>query len=171
MEYVLIRSRRRSVGIRVAADGSVVVRAPLYLSRNCIDDLVEKHGSWIEKQRERCRIHAELYPEPTAVEREALIRRAKTVIPPLVEKYAIHMGVQPTGLSITSARTRFGSCSGKNRLSFSWRLMRYPLETIEAVVVHELCHIVHKNHQKDFYILLRSVLPDYDKRTEILKIK
>jgi len=167
-DYTLIRSPRKTVAIRVLEDESVVVRAPQYLSRSCIDAVVAKHGRWIEKQRERHRNHAERFPEPTAVEREELIRRAKSVIPPMVERYAALMGVKPAGLSITSARTRFGSCSGKNRLSFSWRLMRYPIATIEAVVVHELCHIVHKNHQKEFYILLRSILPDYDERTGIL---
>jgi len=168
-EYTLIRAKRKSIGIRVTVDGSVVVRAPLFLSKSAIDSVVKKHSDWIKKQRERLRSRAELFPEPTESERAAYIEQAKRVIPPLVEKYAASMGVMPTGITITSARTRFGSCSGKNRLSFSWRLMRYPMETVEAIVVHELCHIVHKNHQKEFYILLRSVLPDYDARTEILK--
>ena len=118
----------------------------------------------------RLQERAERFPEPDEAERTELIQRARREIPPLVEKYAAMMGVCPAGITITSARTRFGSCSGKNRLSFSWRLLRYPAETVEAVVVHELCHIRHKNHQKEFYILLRSVLPDYDERTEILKM-
>ena len=169
VEYTLVRSRRKSVGIRVAEDGSVVVRAPLHLSRKTIDSVVERHSDWIAVQKERQRSRAERFPEPSEEERAQLIRLARERIPPLVEKYAAIMGVRPVAITITSARTRFGSCSGKNRLSFSWRLMRYPSETVEAVVVHELCHIIHKNHQKEFYILLRSILPDYDERTEILK--
>ena len=150
-------------------DGSVIVRAPLKLERKSIDSIVEKHGTWIARQRERLREHAALHPKPDEAERAELLRRAREVIPPLVKKYADIMGLGPKGITITSARTRFGSCSGQNRLSFSWRLMQYPPETVEAVVVHELCHIVHKNHQKEFYALLRSVLPDYDERTEPLK--
>lgn len=168
-EYRLIRSKRKSVAIRVEADGSITVRAPLRLSRNSIDSILERHSGWIAEQKERQRRRAELYPEPTEDERREYIRRAKEEIPPLVEKYAVRMGVQPAAITITSARSRFGSCSSVNRLSFSWRLMQYPPETVEAVVVHELCHIVHKNHQKEFYALLRSVLPDYDERTEPLK--
>ena len=168
-DYTLIRSRRKTVGIRVAADGCVTVRAPLHLAKKTVDAIVAEHGEWISRQKERMQKRAERFPEPTEAERAEYIRRARCEIPPLVEKYAAILGVSPTGLRITSARTRFGSCSGKNSLSFSWRLMRYPTETVEAVVVHELCHIRHKNHQKEFYILLRSVLPDYDERTEILK--
>lgn len=169
MEYTLIRSKRKTVALRVAADGTLTVRAPLKLSEETVASIVEKHNDWILRQRARLLEHAERYPEPTEEEREELIRRAHREIPPLVEKYAAILGVCPAGITITSARTRFGSCSGKNRLSFSWRLLRYPPETVEAVVVHELCHIRHKNHQKGFYVLLRSVLPDYDQRTEILK--
>jgi len=169
LEYTLIRSKRKSIGIRVDADGRVTVRAPLHLSRSSIDAAVEKNSSWISRQSERLRERAERFPEPTESERLEYIHRAKELIPPLVEKYASIMGVHPAAITVTSARTRYGSCSASNRLSFSWRLMRYPMETVEAVVVHELCHIIHKNHQKEFYILLRSILPDYDGRTEILK--
>ena len=170
MEYTLIRSRRKSIGIRVENDGSVKVRAPLFLSRSSIEAVVEKNSKWISAQKERLRKRAERFPEPNESERAEYIRRAKEIIPPLVEKYTNIMGVQPAAITITSARTRYGSCSAANRLSFSWRLMRYPMETVEAVVVHELCHIIHKNHQKEFHVLLRSILPDYDERTEILKM-
>lgn len=168
-DYTLIRSKRKSIGIRVEADGSVQVRAPLYLSRKSIDAVVEKNSAWIEAQKKRLRERTERFSEPTESERLEYIRRARELIPPLVEEYAERMGIHPAAVTITSARTRYGSCSATNRLSFSWRLMRYPLKTVEAVVVHELCHIVHKNHQKEFYTLLRSILPDYDERTEILK--
>lgn len=165
----MIRSQRKTVALRVAADGTLTVRAPRSLSRATVDSVVERHAEWIERQRERLRERTERFPEPTEAQRLELIRRAHEEIPPLVNKYAALMGVRPAAITITSARTRFGSCSGKDRLSFSWRLMRYPAETVEAIVVHELCHIRHKNHQKEFYILLRSILPDYNERTEILK--
>ncbi len=87
----------------------------------------------------------------------------------MVRHWAQEMGVTPTGLKITSARTRFGSCSGKNSLCFSLYLMEYPPEAIEAVVVHELAHIRHKNHGSDFYTLVRQYLPDYDARIKLLK--
>ena len=74
------------------------------------------------------------------------------------------------GIRITAARTRWGSCSGKNSLCFSLFLMRYPMEAIDAVVVHELAHIRHKNHGPDFYRLVEGTLPDYRQRIGLLKL-
>ena len=79
------------------------------------------------------------------------------------------MGVQPTGVRITSARTRFGSCSGKDSLCFSWRLMQYPEDAVDYVVVHELAHIVHKNHGPYFWALVGQYMPDYKRRRALLR--
>lgn len=57
----------------------------------------------------------------------------------------------------------------KNGLCFSWRLMQYPPEAVDYVVVHELAHIVHKNHGNAFYALIGSVLPDYPARRALLR--
>ena len=102
-------------------------------------------------------------------EQEALRRQAKTLLPQRVAYWAGVMGVRPTGIKITSARTRFGSCSGKNSLCFSLYLMAYPSEAIEYVVVHELAHIRHKNHSPAFYAEVERYLPDWRQRQTLLK--
>ena len=79
------------------------------------------------------------------------------------------MGLHPTGLRITSARTRFGSCSAKNSICFSWRLMQYPDAAVDYVVVHELAHIREKNHGRAFYALVEQFLPDWRERRALLK--
>ena len=98
-----------------------------------------------------------------------ILRRAREELPPKVAYYAQRMGLQPTGMTITSARTRFGSCSPKNRLCFSWRLMDYPEAAIDYVVVHELAHIVHKNHGPQFWALVERYMPDYRARRALLR--
>ena len=79
------------------------------------------------------------------------------------------MGVKPTSVKITSAEKRFGSCSGKNGLCFSWRLMAYPTKAIEYVVVHEFCHFAHPDHSPAFWAAVAQVLPDYKQRQHLLK--
>ena len=79
------------------------------------------------------------------------------------------VGVQPAGITITAARTRFGSCSGKNRLSFSLYLMAYPPDAIEYVVVHELAHIRHHDHSPAFYREVETYLPDWKRRRDLLR--
>ena len=102
-------------------------------------------------------------------QRRALIEKAKTVLPPKIDHYAALMGVHPTRVTITSARTRFGSCSGRNAISFSWRLMQYPEEAIDYVVVHELAHIRHHDHSAAFYRFIASVMPDHEARRALLR--
>jgi predicted metal-dependent hydrolase len=67
------------------------------------------------------------------------------------------------GIKITDAAKRWGSCGQKNSLNFSWRLVAAPIEVIDYVVVHELCHTQEKNHSKGFWIKLATILPHYRK--------
>ena len=91
---------------------------------------------------------------------------AKTVFIEKVKLYSKRMGVSPSGIKITSAKTRWGSCSGKNSINFSWRLIMADEDIIDYVVVHELAHIKHKNHSPRFWDEVAVYMPDYkDKRT------
>ena len=74
-------------------------------------------------------------------------------------------------ITITSAKTRFGSCSSKGNISFSYRLMLYPRELVDYVIVHELAHLSEMNHSDRFYKIIESVLPDYRERVKRLKLK
>ena len=168
-EYILIRSSRKTLSLEITRELTVLVRAPNRCSKGEIDRFVERHKEWIAIRLERQRQRLAAHPEPTEEERLALIDRAKKELPQRVAHYAAIMGVEPTGISITGAKKRFGSCSGKNRLCFTWRLMAYPDEAIDSVVVHELAHIVHKNHGPKFYALVESVMPDYHRRAKLLK--
>ncbi|HNS17820.1 MAG TPA: SprT family zinc-dependent metalloprotease [Bacteroidales bacterium] len=86
-----------------------------------------------------------------------------------VRHYAETYGFRHTGITVTGARTRWGSCSPANRLCFSWRLILTPETVIDYVVVHELCHTVEKNHSQRFWNKVASILPDYKERKRILK--
>ena len=169
MDYTLIRSRRRTLALEVTRETQVVVRAPLRCPQRQIDAFVESRRAWLEaalmRQKERLAAH----PPLTEAEVEALRQKAKAYIPPRVTYWAQRMGLAPAAVKITSARTRFGSCSGKNSLCFSLYLMQYPGEAIDAVVVHELCHMRHRDHSGAFYREVERWLPDYRKRVKLLK--
>ena len=167
--YTLVRSSRRTLSLEVTRELTVLVRAPMRCPKGEIDRFVERCEGWIAEHMEQQRRRLEAHPEPAEEERLALIERAKRELPGRVARYAAIMGVEPSGITITGARKRFGSCSGKNRLCFTWRLMTYPDEAIDSVVVHELAHIVHKNHGREFYALVESVMPDYRRRAQLLK--
>jgi len=169
MDYQLIRSDRRSLALQISREGGLIVRAPRYVPDAAVRRFVGQHERWIETNLARARERLALRPEPDAAERERLRALAKAVLPEKVSRWAARMGVRPTRLTITSAATRFGSCSGKNAISFSWRLMRYPDEAVEYVVVHELAHILHHDHSPAFYACVERYLPDYRERKKLLR--
>ena len=169
MEYRLIRRKRKTLAIEITRQAELVVRAPLRMPREMIDRFVAEKHEWIAQHMARMQQRLDVHPEPSAETETLLRRQAKELLPPLVEHYAALMEVQPAGITITGARTRFGSCSPKNRLSFSFRLMEYPREAIEYVVVHELAHIRHKNHGVQFYQEIQRVMPDWRSRRMLLK--
>lgn len=170
MEYRIIRSNRKTVALEITPVLQVLVRAPRYMREKDIETFVKMHQQWIDTHLEKQRKRLEnRHPEPTPAEEAMLKKCAAEILPQKVAHYAALMGVSPTSVRITSAKKRFGSCSGKDALCFSWRLMQYPEAAIDYVVVHELAHIRHHNHSADFYRFVRTVMPDYQTRAALLK--
>ena len=86
-----------------------------------------------------------------------------------IRKYGAELGVYPTRIRIGNQRTLWGSCSGRGVVSLNWRLVAVPKPVFEYVVVHELCHLLERNHGRRFWNLVESLLPDYRERRAWLK--
>ena len=165
-EYRLIRSNRRTLAVEVRPNGEVWVRAPRFLPRAAIDRAVTEREEWIAAHLAKL---PPPRPEPDAAQLAAWRAQAAQDIPPRVAHYAAIMGLTPAAVKINAARTRWGSCSAKGNLNFSCRLMGCPPAAIDYVVVHELAHLRHHNHGREFYALVASVLPDYKARAALLR--
>ncbi len=162
-------SKRKTLSLEITRDAEVLVRAPLKISKKRIEEFVKAHEEWLISHLER-RIKAnERHPEPTEEKLKELKALAKEIIPKKVAYFSALMGVTPTRVSINSAKTRFGSCSSKNTLNFSCRLMQYDERAIDYVVVHELAHTVHHDHSKKFWATVEKYMPDYKERKKLLK--
>lgn len=83
--------------------------------------------------------------------------------------YSKKMGVEYSAIRLSEASKRWGSCGRNNTLSINWRLIMAPLSIIDYVVVHELSHVVEKNHSKKFWNRVRTILPNYEKSRLWLK--
>ena len=94
---------------------------------------------------------------------------AQEQIPSHVESWVEKMNLAPTAIRFRKTKRQWGSCSGKNVLNFNTMLMKLPLDVIQYIIVHELAHIRHKHHQKAFWQLVESHLPDYKSRIKELK--
>lgn len=168
MDYEIIRSKRRTMCLQVKRDGSVLVRAPLHTSEKVINEFVSKHIEWIKKKQELIK-NAHIPEDFDEKEVNLLKERLKSIIEPILKYYSNKMDVSFERVSINSAKTRFGSCSSKKTLNFSYRLALYPYEAIEYVCVHELAHLKEMNHSKKFWQIVEVALPDYKARKQLLK--
>ena len=111
---------------------------------------------------------------PEKNSRERLVKwlkeNAKRIFTQVTAETAARMGVGYKSVGVTSARSRWGSCSGENAIRFSFRLLYAPKEVIEYVVVHELAHTKHHNHSKAFWAEVAKFIPDWRvKRTWLKK--
>ena len=96
--------------------------------------------------------------------------QARQVIPERVRWYAEKIGFTYQQVKITSARRRWGSCSPRGTLCFTWRLVMAPLPVIDYVVAHELAHLLEKSHSRRFWAQVQTILPDYKACRDWLKV-
>ncbi len=168
MEYKVVYSGRKTIALCIKDEG-LVVKAPYGTSEKRIIEVIGKHSSWVEKHLAKHKARIVNQVSFTDEKIKELKTLAKEILPVKTAYYAEKMGLKYGRITITSAKTRFGSCSSKGNISFSHRLMLYPEEAIDYVVVHELAHLVEMNHSKRFYSVVESVLPDYKNRARLLK--
>ena len=204
--YTVIRSDRKTLAIRVLADGSVEVRTPLRVPKEEIEKFLKEKENWIRKHREEAEKHrpesvehrkilfkgvwkeirpaeeykvwfdgeffyapAELDPYSLRYTMEDLMKKlAKRELVPMVYLLSAAVGVRPERVTITGAKTKWGSCSDGKNINLSWRLMAAPVQEIEYVIFHELCHMKEMNHSADFWALVEKYVPDWRERREKL---
>lgn len=168
MEYTLIYSDRKTMSISVKG-GVLTVRAPKGMPKTVIERFIIKNKKWIDIHIEKEKINMTKFNALSDDDIKALKRDAKEFLISKTKYYADIMGLKYGRVTITSAKTRFGSCSSKGNISYSYRLMLYPEAAREYVVVHELAHLVEMNHSKRFYSIVEKVLPDYKIRKRMLR--
>ncbi|OQD59888.1 hypothetical protein MBBAR_1c02980 [Methanobrevibacter arboriphilus JCM 13429 = DSM 1125] len=214
-KYTITRSNRKTIAIKINADSSLEVKAPVNLSKNKIDEFVNSKEKWIAKHSERISNNYFLKKQFELNFGDfILVRGQNNQIKPVDGKRAIYnkdkkiffipetdkqnqikeilielykkiahnhinkrvnyfknkMDVKPIKIGITSAKTRWGSCSGKNSVNFSWKLIMADDKTIDYVIIHELAHIKQHNHSKKFWNIVESIMPDYPEQKKKLKI-
>jgi len=103
-----------------------------------------------------------------AAVRTGLIRwyrnKAREHLPRMAALFSHRLGLPYTTVQIREMKQRWGSAGAKGRVSFNWRIIMAPKRLIEYVVAHELCHLKHPNHSRDFWRLLERTIPDHERR-------
>ena len=170
--YKIIRSKRKTIAIKVCDDGSVIIKAPRFASKAQIYSFINTKTDWIEKTQKKVKergARLATVGKLTEIELKELVAAAKEHIPERVAYFAPAVGVKYGKITIRKQRSRWGSCSSAGNLSFNALLMLTPTEVLDGVVVHELCHIKQMNHSAAFYREVSRILPDYKERNKWLK--
>jgi predicted metal-dependent hydrolase len=219
VSYRFERSRRRSIGFVIGAEG-LVVRAPSWVTLREVDAAVQEKAAWIVAKLQQFRLRQSEHTQQAidwthgadipylggtvrlcVLERGGLpslasdtaqelrlslppgagaqqVREAAEVwfkkkARPLFEERLAHfapqLGVQWKKLSLSSARTRWGSARSDGHIRLNWRLIHLPLTQIDYVVVHELAHLREMNHGPRFWDTVGGVMPDYRERRQQLR--
>lgn len=95
--------------------------------------------------------------------------KADEVIRSRVRYYQKYFDKEPSRIKIKEQKRRWGSCTFKDELLFNWRCIMADLDALDYVVVHEMCHMVQKNHSKDYWKVVASVMPGYKAQKKYLK--
>ena len=168
------RSRRRSIGLEVRPDGSVILRVPNRLPKRDALAFLQTKEAWLRKcldqveERESFAEAAGLEPL-TEDELSALTKAARAYFTEKCAWLAPVVGVDYGRISIRHQKTRWGSCSTKGNLNFNCLLMLAPEDVRDYVVVHELCHRKEMNHSNAFWAEVARVVPDYREKERWLK--
>lgn len=148
-----------------------------YLGKNYRLKVVDGKPEKVSLRNSRIYVHA-----PHSLSGE---KRDKLIVSQLTEWYQEHalialqekakrfsaqLVVWPKKVGIKSYKSRWGSCNSKEEVYYDWRIIIAPQRIIDYVVAHELCHLIHHNHSKDYWKLFESVIPDYRESKEWLKV-
>ena len=219
IDYKVVYSRRRSIGISIGPETGVTVRAPYRTSIKTIENLVLSKSTWIKKHQENYKSAIKINNQKALANGDTVLFRGKEYYVRIIEskKYFtklsennIEIGLKnteeretaglmlekwykviaegifrrkfeeilirfrnynfaPTEFTVRSLKRRWGSCSSNGKITISSELVKLDDIYLEYVILHELCHLRHHNHGKEFYKLLSEVFPDWKQRRSELR--
>jgi predicted metal-dependent hydrolase len=219
IDYKVVYSGRRTIGISIGPDSGVTVRAPYRTSIKTIENLVLSKSTWIKKHLENYKSAIKIDNRKVCSNGEIVLFRGKEYYVRIIESKVyftklsennIEIGLKkieekekarlmlekwyrviaegifktkfeeilirfknynfsPASFSVRALKRRWGSCTSKGKITISSELVKLDDIYLEYVILHELCHLRHHNHGKEFYKLLSEVFPDWKQRRSELR--
>ena len=172
IEVRLSRKRVKNLNLRISRDGSHVdVSAPSWVSEDEVRGFVRRKAAWIESHLAQAADTpmaraSQATPEEVARWREVV----SACVPALIAAWEPIMGVRAGKVAYRNMTSRWGSCQpSTGRICINVRLVLYPPECLEYVVVHELCHLLERGHGPRFHQLMDTFMPDWKQRRAKLR--
>ena len=172
IEYQLFYKKVKNINLRVKKDGSVVVSVPKLVTVEKIDQFVAEKQAWILKAKQQVQqVQQEKEQEVllSLQECQKIFCEVNCKVYPLFEPILKKRIPQ---IEIKDMESKWGICyPNTNKIVLSRRLGSKPIQAIEYVLVHEYTHFFYPHHQKTFWNMVESILPDWKERRELLKYK
>lgn len=162
MRFNVIRSKRKSISLRLLSPDEGQIRAPLNMPQREIEVFVRARQPWIDARVRELERRASLAPFGEE-ELKSIKKRAQRELLPALRLRAAQMGVEAGKISFRFQKGRFGSCSSRGNISLNCLLVLMPPALMDYVIVHELCHIRHPDHSPAFWNEVAKYCPDYKK--------
>lgn len=89
-------------------------------------------------------------------------KECKRTVEKMIKENQSKISVKPAKITISDDKSKWGSCDSRRHLMFNWKLAMAPVEAIRYVVIHEMCHLEHLNHDRSFWRLVGKLMPDYE---------
>lgn len=160
--------------LRILKENLIEIKANRYFTLYDAKKLIEKKSEWIKssiKKLSKNRLNEDEFSYLGEVKKLEDFniknldifykKEIQKILPSKVEELSKKMQLFPTSISFRKNKRTWGSCNYKNGLNFNILLMKFPIEVMEYVIIHELAHIKHKNHSKDFWNLVEVYCPNY----------
>lgn len=212
------RSKRKTIGIKIGANGEVQLSAPLGIAQKTLEKLVNEKKEWIFSKLSEVKSKQAQVGEHTYMDGDRFLymgqefvlevqvvpfvkgsvvnikdntlkiivksadselikktlevwyrNQAQSILRTRVDFYKTQLEVHPVDIRVKDQKRRWGSCSSNQRLNFNWRIVMAPIEVIDYLVVHELCHLKEMNHSKAFWAHVEQILPDFKRHQKWLK--
>lgn len=194
-ELFIEYKKKKHTNLVISPEGFITIRAPKGTSESEIRKMIEPLVPKIEKKLIEIQKNKEIYQEGSFNSEDKFklfgeyktfdefgldknnpddlkkfyTNELKTKLDEILKFYSKDMRVKYKGFKITETKTTWGTCNTDKNLTFNLRLAMAPIESVEYVVVHELAHLKHMNHDKSFWTFVGKTLPDYKERQKYLK--
>lgn len=167
--YTLTYKKVRNINLRIGRDGSVLLSAPRHVPAAEIDRFVCSRGEWIAAAQQRMQQRLQKALEPVPFSDTQCLEIFTQISDRFYPLFSSVIPEKPV-IRVRLMKSRWGSCCpSKRTITLNKRLLCYPQEAAEYVVLHEYVHFLHPDHQKGFYQTLSRLMPDYARRRALLK--
>lgn len=163
ISYLLrVHPRSRRIRLTINREGALTVTVPKWIHPSSIEQFILQKTVWIRAKMKQMKDASKILPLSGSVrEYQQMKASALALVCDRMEVLNRHYGFPVNRITIRNQKSRWGSCSSRGNLNFSYRVALLPPHLADYIIVHELCHLREHNHSPRFWDLVAQTIPDY----------